>query len=224
MFNKKQLLLLGLLLILLDTINKAIHKSKLGKAMYRVLENRLDTAEKTFNPINILNKKLNYEEMNNLRLIYENGRKAEVYGNQHYIEIDKEFTILTYKNVTGKLMSYNINGQTMFEDIKKELLYNSFDIFGPVIFNTSINNKIDLEISSYIFPSFKNSEGIDINTINLTDNDTDIFYNLLCNGTISRIKSETLHIIGLKHYSDELMHLQMEKRKKMPLIKRLIFW
>ena len=222
MLSKKQTML-WILVILLDSFNKAICSSKLGKVMIRVLQDRFNTAEVINNATNILNRQLKRDELNNLRMIYENGKKAVLHQNQNYIEIEKEFTILTYKNVTGKLMSYNINGHTTLDDIKKELLYKGFDIFGPVIFNTSIKDKIDIDISHYILPSFKNSVGAEINQINLIDNDTYIFKDLLCNGIISEIKSQTLYITGLKHYSDELEHLQKLKRKQMPLIKKIIF-
>nr|WP_295684090.1 hypothetical protein [uncultured Lachnoclostridium sp.] len=179
-----------------DKITKEVNDWKYGLNILRI---RLEEADCEAIDFELMPREVTQEEFMLLSKIRANGSIGTA------IHIPKYFTSITFKDVAGKLRTWEVDGHLSIDEVI-EVLMDSSGInseYFAISYVTHRHACIDIIINHFVLPDLYLDTGEIISEVRLHPDDIDGFQSLIHSGVIQQSKRINMSVKGTNCIVDE---------------------
>lgn len=183
-----------------DKITKEVNDWKYGLNILRI---RLEEADCEAIDFELMQREVTQEEIMLLSKIRANGSIGTA------MHIPKYFTSITFKDVVGKLRTWEVDGHLSIDEVIDMLMGNN-GIKSEYFATSYVTHRhacIDIIINHFVLPDLYLDTGEIISEVRLHPDDIDGFQSLIHSGVIQQSKRINMSVKGTKYIVDEFFEI-----------------
>lgn len=183
-----------------DKITKEVNDWKYGLNILRI---RLEEADCEAIDFELMPREVTQEEIMLLSKIRANGSIGTA------MHIPKYFTSITFKDVVGKLRTWEVDGHLSIDEIIDMLMGNNCikSEYFATSYVTHRHACIDIIINHFVLPDLYLDTGEIISELRLHPDDIDGFQSLINSGVIQQSKRINMSVKGTNYIVDEFFEI-----------------
>lgn len=183
-----------------DKITKEVNDWRYGLNILRI---RLEEADCEAIDFELMPREVTQEEIMLLSKIRANGSIGTA------MHIPKYFTSITFKDVVGKLRTWEVDGHLSIDEVIDMLMGNN-GIKSEYFATSYVTHRhacIDIIINHFVLPDLYLDTGEIISELRLHPDDIDGFQSLINSGVIQQSKRINMSVKGTKYIVDEFFEI-----------------